>query len=156
MSLNRLLSNWNAEPGIAGNFDAVQFIPPRPARYEPLPDDLHPALKSALRASGIPELYSHQADAWRRAQNGEHLASFADVEDIEIRQSGGGGSPCTLNLRLHDGRELPIVSGEREDRLRALVDPIVRVSNASIHVTEREPAPPGGRRAGRAHSPRRQ
>ena len=73
MSLNWLLSNWNAEPGIAGNFDAVQFIPPRPARYEPLPNDLHPALKSALRASGIPELYSHQADAWRRAQNGEHL-----------------------------------------------------------------------------------
>ena len=73
MSLTRLLSNWNAEPSIAGNFDHVQYIPARPARYEALPDDLHPALRSALRAAGIPELYSHQADAWRRAQAGEHL-----------------------------------------------------------------------------------
>jgi DEAD/DEAH box helicase domain-containing protein len=38
-----------------------------------LPDDLHPALQSALRAGGIPELYSHQATAWRRAQAGENL-----------------------------------------------------------------------------------
>jgi DEAD/DEAH box helicase domain-containing protein len=73
MSLPRLLSNWNAEPGIARNFDALQFIPAHPARYEPLPDDLQPALKSALRLAGIPELYSHQADAWRRTQAGEHI-----------------------------------------------------------------------------------
>jgi len=73
MSLTRLLSNWNAEPSIAGNFDAVQYIPARPPRVETLPDNLHPALASSLRACGIPELYSHQADAWRRAQAGEHL-----------------------------------------------------------------------------------
>jgi hypothetical protein len=90
------------------------------------------------------------------SRNGQHLAAFPDVEEIEIRQSGGGGSPCSLVLHLRDGRELPIVDGQREDRLRALVDPVVRVANVPVRVTAPEPAPPGSRLTRRTHFPRRQ
>ena len=48
-------------------------LPARPARYEPLPPDLDPALVQALAARGIERLYSHQAEAWRLASQGRHL-----------------------------------------------------------------------------------
>jgi DEAD/DEAH box helicase domain-containing protein len=37
---------------------------------EPLPGDLHPALRDGLRAAGITELYAHQAEAWDAAAAG--------------------------------------------------------------------------------------
>ena len=52
-----------------------QFVlPAREGRYEALPDDLPAALAMALRSRGIERLYSHQAEAWRHAQGGDHLA----------------------------------------------------------------------------------
>ena len=52
-----------------------QFVlPAREGRYEALPDDLPAALAMALRSRGIERLYSHQAEAWRHAQAGDHLA----------------------------------------------------------------------------------
>ena len=49
-------------------------IPAREGRYEALPDDVPAALAHALRQRGIDRLYSHQAEAWRQAQAGDHLA----------------------------------------------------------------------------------
>lgn len=52
-----------------------QFVlPAREGRYEALPDDLPAAVAMALRSRGIERLYSHQAEAWRHAQGGDHLA----------------------------------------------------------------------------------
>ena len=52
-----------------------QFVlPAREGRYEALPDDLPAALAMALRSRGIERLYSHQAEAWRHARDGDHLA----------------------------------------------------------------------------------
>ncbi|HYM86547.1 MAG TPA: DEAD/DEAH box helicase, partial [Pseudoxanthomonas sp.] len=55
---------------ITGNF----MIPGREGRYAPIPDDVPAQLKAALRARGIDQLYSHQAEAWKAAQAGEHVA----------------------------------------------------------------------------------
>ena len=55
---------------ITGNF----MIPGREGRYAPIPDDVPERLKVALRARGIDQLYSHQAEAWSAAQTGEHVA----------------------------------------------------------------------------------
>ena len=55
---------------ITGNF----MIPGREGRYAPIPDDVPESLKAALRARGIDQLYSHQAEAWAAAQAGEHVA----------------------------------------------------------------------------------
>src|SRR5690606_8019054 len=55
---------------ITGSFT----LPGREGAYAPIPDDVPPALREALRARGIEQLYSHQADAWHAAARGEHLA----------------------------------------------------------------------------------
>ena len=40
------------------------------AATEPLPDDLHRAVRDALEASGVGSLYIHQAEAWERSADG--------------------------------------------------------------------------------------
>ncbi len=55
---------------ITGNFT----IPGREGRYAPVPDDVPERLRLALKARGIDRLYVHQAEAWRAAQAGEHVA----------------------------------------------------------------------------------
>ncbi|MBA4494942.1 DEAD/DEAH box helicase [Paenactinomyces guangxiensis] len=40
-----------------------EVIPPREARYAPLPEELHPDLTSALKEQGFNQLYTHQATA---------------------------------------------------------------------------------------------
>ena len=40
------------------------------AATEPLPDDLHPAVRDALEAAGVGALYVHQAEAWERSADG--------------------------------------------------------------------------------------
>lgn len=52
---------------------ATLTLPAVEARYAPIPQGLLPALQAALRARGIEQLYSHQAEAWQLAQAGRHL-----------------------------------------------------------------------------------
>ena len=73
MSLSTLVSAWKTDPSIASNIVAWRTLPPQPARFEPFPGGLHPALVDALCARGIGALYTHQATAWRHAQAGQHL-----------------------------------------------------------------------------------
>ena len=47
--------------------------PARPAQYEPLPDDLDPAVTSALVGCGVTSLYRHQAGVWEAARRGEDV-----------------------------------------------------------------------------------
>lgn len=47
-----------------------RFLPPRSARTRPFPQDLDPALARALRARGVPELYTHQDAALSCARSG--------------------------------------------------------------------------------------
>jgi DEAD/DEAH box helicase domain-containing protein len=48
--------------------------PARGARGAPFPAELHPKLRAALEARGVRELYEHQAEAWKAAARGEHVA----------------------------------------------------------------------------------
>ncbi len=52
---------------------ATRHIPARPSKHAPLPEDLHPNLAFALKATGIEQLYCHQAQAWHAARAGEHV-----------------------------------------------------------------------------------
>ncbi len=47
-----------------------EHIPPRDGEYAPLPDDLHPEIRTALESRGITRLYSHQAASYRAARAG--------------------------------------------------------------------------------------
>jgi DEAD/DEAH box helicase domain-containing protein len=48
-------------------------LPARAAESLPLPEDLPSVLRGRLEHLGVPQLWSHQAEAWRRARAGEHL-----------------------------------------------------------------------------------
>jgi DEAD/DEAH box helicase domain-containing protein len=56
-----------------GTLDAHHTQAPRPARTQPFPDWLHPALADALHARGIVELYSHQRECADLLHAGEHV-----------------------------------------------------------------------------------
>lgn len=43
---------------------AWRVLPARPAKWADFPEEIAPALKEALRARGITQLYSHQRQAW--------------------------------------------------------------------------------------------
>ncbi|MFW5742604.1 MAG: DEAD/DEAH box helicase, partial [Spirochaetota bacterium] len=45
-------------------------IPAREGTYAPLPDDLDPAIRTALASRGITRLYSHQAESYAAARAG--------------------------------------------------------------------------------------
>ncbi|RPI83735.1 MAG: DEAD/DEAH box helicase, partial [Chloroflexi bacterium] len=73
MSLNALLSRWRSEPEIGGNIVSWEIIPARQARYMPVPSEVHPGLKAALKARGVESLYLHQASAWEHARQRENI-----------------------------------------------------------------------------------
>jgi len=76
----------------------------REARLAPLPDDLHPRVREALRAQGIESLYGHQAAAWEAAQRGEHLV---------VTTGTASGKTLAFNLPVLDALA-------REPKQRAL------------------------------------
>ncbi len=47
----------------------------RPGVTAPLPEDIHPALREALSASGIEALWSHQADVLESARRGHTIVT---------------------------------------------------------------------------------
>ncbi len=73
MTVAKLLSAWRADPEIAGNVEAWQTIPARPAQFAPLPEGLHPSLVNILAQAGIKRLYTHQAAAWELAEAGKNV-----------------------------------------------------------------------------------
>ena len=68
-SLQAALARWLNEFEVGKQLDddphvtAVRRLPPQTAQYAPFPESLDPRLQSALRARGIEQLYTHQAEA---------------------------------------------------------------------------------------------
>ena len=87
----------------AGRVTGSFVVPGREGAYEPLPDDLPPALAEALRARGITQLYKHQGEAWAAAQAGAHVAV--------VTPTASGKSLCYT---------LPVVAAAMQDQAKAL------------------------------------
>lgn len=49
------------------------ILPAHPGQYAELPDELPPALRTALAARGITRLYAHQREAWDAVNAGRHV-----------------------------------------------------------------------------------
>ncbi|KAA6186967.1 DEAD/DEAH box helicase [Thiohalocapsa marina] len=71
--VERLLSGFRRR--YSGRITGELAMPALPARFAPLPDDLHPRLREALMARGLNRLYSHQRAAWDLAREGRHLVA---------------------------------------------------------------------------------
>ncbi len=73
MNLVQILDDFRQNPKIQSRLTAWRVLPAREGNYADLPGDLDPRLRKALTARGIHRLYSHQAEAYRRVQEGEHV-----------------------------------------------------------------------------------
>ncbi|HVQ74212.1 MAG TPA: DEAD/DEAH box helicase [Candidatus Binatia bacterium] len=73
MSLRELLDELLTSLEIGPRITALRHFEAKPAVFAPFPSSLDPRLQEALRARGIAELYSHQAETFARANKGEHV-----------------------------------------------------------------------------------
>jgi DEAD/DEAH box helicase domain-containing protein len=78
---------------------ALRRLPAVPARYAPFPAGLDPRLQTALRARGVSQLYTHQAQAIDHALAGRHV--------VVITPTASGKTLCynapVLHAALSDG-----------------------------------------------------
>lgn len=87
----------------AGRVTGSFVVPGREGAYEPLPEDLPPALAEAMRARGITQLYKHQGEAWAAAQAGAHVAV--------VTPTASGKSLCYT---------LPVIAAAMREQAKAL------------------------------------
>ncbi|HKC97740.1 MAG TPA: DEAD/DEAH box helicase, partial [Methylomirabilota bacterium] len=71
--LGGILDDLLTSPSTGPCITATRHFPPRPPVLVPFPASLDPRIADALRARGIDELYSHQADAWDLIAKGQNV-----------------------------------------------------------------------------------
>ncbi len=70
--LATLLDRLRTAPEHRDNWIVWREMLPQPARYAPFPETIDASVQSALRARGIEQLWTHQAEAAAAALRGEH------------------------------------------------------------------------------------
>ncbi len=71
LNLAQLLDRLKADDRFTRNVTRWEMLPPEPARLAPYPDSLDSRLVTTMRARGIDQLYSHQAEAVGLAAKGK-------------------------------------------------------------------------------------
>ena len=71
--LGEILDDLLTSPSTGPCITALRQFPARPPVSVPFPTSLDPRLVEALRARGISQLYSHQAQAWTWIEKGHHV-----------------------------------------------------------------------------------
>ncbi|HEV2359069.1 MAG TPA: DEAD/DEAH box helicase [bacterium] len=93
MTLDQIIEALHTRPRFAPQFTAWHTIPERPAEFAPFPPGLDARLLASLGRTGIRELYSHQAEAYRLVRGG------ADV--VVVTPTASGKTLC-YNLPVLD------------------------------------------------------
>ena len=73
MNVDQLAQVLRADQDFMENVTRWEVLPARPARYADYPDGLDERLREVLRKRGIPQLYTHQAQAVQRVLAGEDV-----------------------------------------------------------------------------------
>jgi DEAD/DEAH box helicase domain-containing protein len=98
MSLDSLLTQLRSDRSFMRDVAAWERVPARPARTAPFPATLDRKLIDALRARGIDQLYTHQAEAIECAARGQN--------PVVVTSTASGKTLCynlpVLNTLLHD------------------------------------------------------
>ena len=98
-SIARLVSRWLDDRHSNDTITAARHVPALPPSFAPYPEGLQPRLTAALRAQGISQLYSHQAEAIRSAVDGQHT--------VLVTPTASGKSLCFHLPVLNDLLENP-------------------------------------------------
>jgi DEAD/DEAH box helicase domain-containing protein len=73
MTLSVLIAHWHTDADTAPNIPIWRTTPARPSKVITFPDDLPDGLANGLKSRSITSLYSHQAEAWTHARQGENI-----------------------------------------------------------------------------------
>src|SRR5512143_2005020 len=71
--LDAVLQGWRADRQLWPSFALDEVTPAREGVYASIPEDVSPAVRSALQRRGIDQLFSHQAEAFQLARSGKNL-----------------------------------------------------------------------------------
>src|SRR5690625_4769917 len=71
MNLPQVLDSLKASRSVDTNVTRCMELPSQPPRYAPFPERLDSRLVEALQQRGIPQLYTHQAEAVEAALSGQ-------------------------------------------------------------------------------------
>ncbi len=93
MNLEQLIDRLSADKEFQNRLSSWLEYEPQPARTVPFPEDLHQKLVAALKAKGISELYSHQAEAYRQVKKNK---------DIVVVTPTASGKTLSYNLPILD------------------------------------------------------
>ncbi len=74
MTLEEILKYLTDDRRYGRNITRCEHLPPKPGQYRPFPETMSAQLQEVLRARGIEQLYSHQAEAIRHVQSGKNVA----------------------------------------------------------------------------------
>jgi len=122
--LDAVLQGWRSDRQLWPHFVLDEATPARAGAFAPVPEEVAPQVREALRKRGIDQLFSHQADAYRLARAGQSL--------VIATPTASGKSLC-YNLPLLDrfarepqARALYLfptkaLSRDQEESLRALM-----------------------------------
>lgn len=103
-SIAEMLEWIKEKPELMSQVTYWHTIPPREARVSDFPERLHPDIQEALRAKGIQQLYTHQADSFQTVRKGKHI--------VTVTPTASGKTLCY---------NLPVLQGMMEnDSARAL------------------------------------
>ncbi|HEX8820919.1 MAG TPA: DEAD/DEAH box helicase [Archangium sp.] len=91
--LEAVLNGWRDDKQVWPNFVLDEVTPERAGAYVPVPEEVAPQVREALRRRGIERLFSHQAEAYRLARAGRSL--------VIATPTASGKSLC-YNLPLMD------------------------------------------------------
>ena len=122
--LAHVLEGFRADGGMRRSFVLDHTLPPREARYAPLPETLHPGVAAALSGRGVGRLYTHQAESFALASTGHDL--------VVSTPTASGKSLCynlpVLDALARDGSARALylfptkaLSRDQEEALRALM-----------------------------------
>ncbi|MFY0565080.1 DEAD/DEAH box helicase [Archangium lansingense] len=91
--LDAVLQGWRDDRQLSPSFVLDEVAPARSGSYAPIPEEVAPQVREALRSRGIEQLFSHQAEAYRLARSGRSL--------VIATPTASGKSLC-YNLPLLD------------------------------------------------------
>ena len=73
MNVAQVIDTLRADSGFCTHLTAWRTFAPRPGRYAPFPDAVHPELAEALRKRGVSQLYTHQQEAFAALEAGQNV-----------------------------------------------------------------------------------